>query len=124
MDKSRWLSIGLGIAAGVGVCYALDRFGSGVNAQHLLPKRAPNPGEAIEPDEIIPPSGRRGRIPSQAEDLMRGLVRAGVRVWVDRAGKGWEYVAQEWNGRAKPNTPQGPIIEIDPSTASRVRIKK
>jgi len=120
MKNPRLLSIGIGLVVGVGACWALDRYGSGVT--NLLPKRTPNPGEALTPDEIIAPEGRASRIPSQVEDVMRGIIRAGGRVWMEKAGNGWEYVAQELGGSGKAK-PQSQIIEITPQSPSTIKVK-
>lgn len=121
MKKSRALSILIGLTLGATVSWVLDRFGSGTS--NLFQSRINNPTGALLPDEVIPPEGRYSRIPSPVEDVMRGVIRAGSRVWADKAADSWGYVIEEIQGRVGNPEIDGPIIEIDPSTAKKVKIR-
>jgi hypothetical protein len=101
------ISFILGLAAGWAACHAIDKWGSGVRGWIEAAGdqgRLPNPGEALEPDEILLPGQEPTpyRVPAELEVMVRNLVKAGARVWAERAFDGVEYLVQAATGQVVP----------------------
>lgn len=90
----------VGAVAGFAGMWVLDKWGSG--SQGVV--RLPNPGAPLEPQVIAP--GQQGRIPLPVEDYLRGGIRAGLRVWAEELGDGYQYVVEEVTGKKPKRTLQ------------------